>query len=256
MPPAPASGSGGSGGAGWFRRAKGFKRLFGAIGKTFPGSAPARMGARAARFKAIGRGLKAAGSGARMAGLGRLAGGLEAGGALAGRAGAALGASNPIGWIVMAGQATVEFGKAVHKASEETLRYQARLAYASGSMASVFAERQVRDILRDQRQGQLLAPSARDLSNANANMRDEIARFETFITLLKNKALAPLEDFFAGAINGLSADVLDALNKLLGGAPGADTTENIFRKIADDAEARRAAGDRRFAPADLRRHRP
>jgi hypothetical protein len=239
------------------QRAAGFSQAASSLADALPGTAFGRMGRRASRLGFMSKALGKAAAGAKAAGAGRLAAGLGGASALAGR-GAAL-AGGPVGIavaaVITAGEAAIGFGKAIHGAAEETLRAQERLARASGAMASVFAEREVIEILRDQRQGGKLAGTARDLSRGEQSLKDTVEPIETLITNIKNTVLASMERILSDILTPVSF-IAEIAGKQLFGDPKEDPLTEALKRIADETERRRAAGDAAFARPEVARHRP
>jgi hypothetical protein len=157
---------------------------------------------------AAGAGEAVAGAGAGLAGAGEAAAGAaavgagaaEAGGMLAGLGGvgAAL-ASNPVGWIV-AGVAAVaavvtelallpfqlrDFGKSVVDSQKE-------LAEFSGSMAQVFAQREVFEAMQGMRVGEARAESTGRLETAYEGLSTALEPITNLLTNWFNTGLANL----------------------------------------------------------------
>jgi hypothetical protein len=236
-----------------FGKLRGFLGLRNSLASTFPSSAFGRMGRRAARLKGMSAGLGKAAAGAKAAGLGGVGSALGGASALAGR-GAAL-AGGPAGLAVAAVKVGVDFVRSVQGMTDEMLRAQERLARASGAMASVFAEREVLEILRDQRQGAKLAGTARDLSRGEQSLKDQIEPIETLMTNVKNTFMAPALRILADILSPV-AYLAEAANRAGFGEPKEEPLAEALRRIADETERRRAAGDAAFARPDAAVHRP
>jgi hypothetical protein len=208
-----------------------------------------RVGRWALKARRAGRWMKAGSRAAKAAGYTRLGATLARLGAAAGPAGLAVAA------VAAVTVAAVAFGKAIHGMTQEALRAQMRLAEVSGAMASVMAERQIREVLRDQRQGAKLASTARDLARAEQDMKDSLEPMETLITNIKNTVLANIERTL-GDILAPVALIAEYVNAKVFGAPSADPISESLKAIADEAEKARARGDATFSRPSTARHRP
>jgi hypothetical protein len=133
-----------------------------------------------------------AGQGGRAAAAAMEGGGAAEGATVAG-GGALAGAGAIAGPIAAAVAATValviafkKFRDHVAGATDELLHTQEQLAETSGSMASVFAERELREMQRDRYKGDSLAGSARYLSRAEQDRKDTEKEFDIFWTRIQN----------------------------------------------------------------------
>lgn len=178
----------------------------------------------AGRGARLARGAKAPGAARFLAGAGRAAG--------------------PIAAIVAAVVAMNEFRKAVEQATEETFEHAKNLAKVSGSMAAVIVERDVRQMLRDIRTGEALAPSTKELADAEHRRKEAMLPIEIAIQDLKNGLLT----FGNGAITAFVEPIskaVDEIRKSLGGTTGATpaglawfATTPGMEKVRDEAKAK------------------
>jgi hypothetical protein len=150
--------------------------------------------------------------------------------------------------------AAVMFGKAVHGMTEEAVRAQARLAEVSGSMAAVMAERHAREVFRDIRQGEKVAGTARQLVNAEQNLKDSTEPIESLITNIKNTVLSSIEQTLADLLTPV-AYIADAIGLWREETPAA-AMSTALRELADRTEAARRERDTSFVRPTVTRHRP
>lgn len=233
------------------------QRMFTALGKVAPRSPFGTLARRAASMKRTARGLKSASGAAKAAGLGRLSSAMGKMSAAAGTgAGVAGGAAGAASGLAAVGAAAFAFTKALGGASDRLVEAHEKLAHASGSMAAVFGEKKVRDVMRDQREGERTAGSARGMVQADADLKDQFARLESSGKIILDTALAPLVKGLAKVV-GLLADIAELLT-----SPFADKEEDTvgitdaLKKIADEAEKAKREADARFSRPDVRDFRP
>ena len=125
---------------------------------------------------------------------GAMAGAAEAVGAIASSAGPAL---------AIAGAYKAAFD-ATSKWTTEALKSAEALKSVSGSMSAVFAEKEQRDMLRNQMEGELTAGSTQSLMKSEASRKDAALGINTDLTNASNNIMAGMNDVFAPFMNGLS----------------------------------------------------
>ncbi len=242
--------------AGWFGRRRGIAQLTGSLGKVFPRTF-GRSVARGRQLRGMGMGLRLAAGGARAAGMGGLASGLGSAGMVAGRLGAVAG--GPVGIavaaLVTAGEAAGKFAGAVHTAAEKTVESYERLAQHSGHMAAIFGERAFREVQRDQRQGERIANTARDLMRSEQDLKDNLEPIESLLANMKNTILSHIEQMMADMLRPVT-NIAEVLNRAFGGDASKGTMQEALEEVARTVEKQRAAGAPEFTRPTVNRHRP
>lgn len=189
---------------------------------------------------------RAAGSVAARAGIAAGSGAAAGGGAAA--AGAA--AVPVIGWVVAAlvlvGTALYAFGKVVTNAADEQLEAMRQYEKVSAGMATVFAQADARDILRNMERGDRLAPSAQSLSNADQKLKDNSSEIVVLVERIKNDVIGFLEDKVGAVLKPVN-DAAKTINKWFGGEneelkiePFGDFLDRVYQ----DSQRAVQAGDR------------
>lgn len=194
-------------------------------------------------------------------------------------------ATNPAGWIVALGAAatlaTVALAAAptaIHHFVDSLIESNRGLAEFSGAMAITLAQSDFRNIMRDIRRGDALASSVRDLTTANARLKDSTLGLEVGFEKLTNKlaeAIARIANmvvesrpgrFGLGALEGAMAGLTQAVESGLATAEGMaatlklikDNTEktgdpepmaDFFNRVAADGLAAQGRNDPRFGRA-------
>lgn len=205
------NGTGGGGGTGGSASSH-----MGKVGRMWSG-AKQSIGRAKSYFKTgAARGKAVGGRVGGMVGM-RGAGGM-AGGAVGGVAGAA----------VAVGVAMYKAGEAVVKWTDEAMASAAKLAEVSGSMATVMAERDVKQMQRDMARGENTSGSARKLMEAEDARKNAMAPIETAIDNLTNNLLAWGNDIITPIAEKIGDGVellktLPGIGKLLGSAVDANT---------------------------------
>jgi hypothetical protein len=211
-----------------------------------------RWGRQLAQTK-FGRQVRAFGKtkvgGKVLGGVGRLAGG--AGGAEAGAAGAARGAAAVpvVGWVVAAlvlvGTALYAFGKRVTDAADKQLEALRKYEKVSPSVASVFAQADQRDTIRNMERGERLAPSAQSLSNADQKLKDNSTEIVVLVEGMKNGLLTFLENNVADVLSVVNK-AAKAINLWFGNKDDEaklDTLDQFLDRAYADAVKARQKGD-------------
>lgn len=223
------------------------------------GTASGGLGSLAAKILGgtrAGRAAKAAhgairGAGAVAKGAARRAGFKSSDGAMK-----ALGGATKVAGVlggIAAG--ALEFGKAVKGMTDESIRFGEKLSQVSASMAGVMAERQMREIFRDQRQAENVVGTTRELANSEQNFKDTMEPIESAIVNIKNSILIPIMDTLTEMLAPVKA-IAEEINKALGGGAVPETLGDTLKGLADEAEAAKKRGDGLFARFDFERHRP
>jgi hypothetical protein len=223
------------------------------LGKSAKAAADTRLAAGAARLAlgGAGRAVGAVAGGAVAGPAGAAAGGVAggvAGGAAGGAAAAAGGAgaaamvataASVIGVIGAVGAALAALPMLIKSWGESLLESQRKLADVSGSMAAVFAKKDVADTMRGQRIGEATAGSAGNLSDALIKLEDRFEPFIVIITNFLNDVMTGFVEFATGimdAIIGALNTIIRGINKLI---PGADVLKEIAvntRKKDEDTD--------------------
>lgn len=171
---------------------------------------------------------------------------------IGGRKGAHVGAKvgAAVGTVAAIGIAFNEARKAVAGWTDAMLESSRRLAEVSGSMAAVFAEKEVRDLLRDIRVGEATAGSTRILAESEAKRKDAEADISIALTNTGNLILAAINEVIAVPLQ-IMASVARPINEAVQwlARVGRDPDKPIWgeeaiaalKKEVDAAEAR--AGD-------------
>jgi hypothetical protein len=152
--------------------------------------------------------------------VGSLLGGTGASGiaGLGGNAAMLARAAGPIGIAIAAvvevGKAMNELRKAVLKLTDEQIQAARKLADAgSGAMAAVLNERDVKEMLRDQRKGNVQASSMRQLTEAEQRRKDATAPLENLLEIVTNKVLAAINNAVVPPLEILSEFAKKAAKK-------------------------------------------
>ncbi|HYE79572.1 MAG TPA: hypothetical protein VEI97_16415 [bacterium] len=198
-----------------------------------------------ARTGSIGNAIRAGQAAGRLAGRafggkggkggGRPAAGARAGGAATGAAGGA-GAAAAVVFLLV--EAFRKFKAHVESTTDALIAAQQRLAEVSPSMASVMARRHVQELMRDQKRGEALAASARDLTQAEQRRKDTTLPFEVAWDRIQNGIYALLNDVLTGMI---TYKPLEELGKKLKTGLGLDQTNaDLADQIDKEAQAEKA----------------
>lgn len=127
------------------------------------------------------------------------AGGMAGGAAMAARAAGA------VGVVIAVGMALNEMRKAIEAATAEQLNAARKLREMSGRMDVVFAQTDIKDELRQRRQGDAQADSTQRLANADQNLKDAWEPLEDSLANIKNDTLSVLNDVLVPAIQACAA---------------------------------------------------
>lgn len=141
------------------------------------------------------------------AGVGRTVSGVlgGAGSLVGGTAGAALGAAGTVlGPVAAIGAAFYKAGQAIDDWTKTTLESQKQLSNVSGSMAAVFAQREMLKMVRDQELGEATAGSAKELVEAEDRREKAGLGITKALTNVGNRLLAFGEDALAAILDPLS----------------------------------------------------
>jgi hypothetical protein len=145
--------------------------------------------------------------GAEGEAAGTEAGAGKAGGSVAGGAAGAAGSVLAVVTVIWEyGQALLRLKAFTERYTDQLVQSQQRLADVSGSMAAVYAQREIQELLRDQRRGEALAESASYMTGAEQRRKDATMPIETAITSLENRMAGFLNDIVAGmakVVNGV-----------------------------------------------------
>jgi hypothetical protein len=140
-----------------------------------------------------------------------------------------------------------KFRDHVDKTTDRLIDAQSRLAEVSGSMAAVYAEREMSEVWRDRAKGEMLSPSARYLARGEQFRKNEDAQFEVLWTRLENRvvgfanrAIGVIEGSFS---NAMGIPLLNRMVELIekGDKPQgvAEWLERIEKQNADRLNAAR-----------------
>lgn len=203
--------------------------------------------------------------GAKRAGavIGRLIGGKQGakiGAGLGSEAGAVIGGTGGpiIGSATLLATAAYDAYQAMNRWTEAALKSAERLTEFSGSMSAVFAEKEVRDMIRDIRVGEATAASTARLMRSEADRKDVEAEIEIHVTNVTNRIVAALNTIataFLEPMIKIVSDIDEAFKKAFGagGPPGPVGIPALIpdmMKVVDDAEKR--AGDLLARARDMR----
>lgn len=157
-----------------------------------------------------------------------------------GTAGAALGAAGAIaGPVAAVGAAFFQAVDAVDKWTKSALASQEHLSKVSGSMAAVFAEREMLKMVRDQELGEATAGSAKELVEAEDRREKAGLGITKAVTNVGNRLLAFGNDALATVMGPLS-DLAEASGLTESGPVGPMGLAREMREL----EARAAEIDR------------
>lgn len=179
-------------------------------------------------------GLGRAGAGLFGAGGGAAAGGAGAGAAGgAGGAGglAAAGAAGPAAIALLAVAGLVAFVAALKNAADTLIEKQKELAKFSPSMAGVYARRDISEMFRERRRGELLSGSTERLIDQEQRFKDSTFNIEVMYEDLKTQFLT---GFYASL-----ADIASSVNNIL-------KRLNLDSKDKQTQEAVKSFGDAVF----------
>jgi hypothetical protein len=186
----------------------------------------------------------AGGGGEAEGAAGAAEGGAEAeaaGGAAAGVLGAAL---------VILGKVAVGTAVRLQEMSRAQVEFNRGLATVSASMAAVFAQRDVREMLRNMEVGQRLAQSARDLTQAEQDRADNTKEIEVAWERAKNRAGTIWEEFKSYVLKPLN-DLARKWNAEEKRADNEIMVGEWVQAVADEDRRRRQDNQRRM-PVDRR----
>lgn len=184
-------GSGGGGGGGGGRSGEGFFRRWGR-----------RIKGGAKRGHRVGRAMGSGGMKNLFGRVGGAAGG-AIGGALAGFAAVA----------VAAGVALKEMHDKVNEMTEEAVRAARKLAEVSGSMAAVMAVRDIKETMRDMRQGEAQAGTMKNLVDAEQRRKDASEPIVNAFENAKNNVLAIANETLVPMLNMVNS-ILEGMKEL------------------------------------------
>lgn len=153
----------------------------------------------------LGRATRRGVGGLAARGVGMAARGAVAAGAAGGAAGGVVG--GVVGGLTLAAVALKAFHMAVDRATEGALAAARQYAEVSGSMAAVLAERDLKELLRDQRMGEAQAGSTRALAEAEQRRKDATEPLSNAFADLKNNVLAFGNDVLADVLTPIAEAV-------------------------------------------------
>lgn len=131
-----------------------------------------------------------------------------------------------------------EFSKAIKQATDQAIAMNRHYAEMSSAMAGVMAQRDVKELMRDMRKGQAIAPSARMLTEAEQSRKDSHEQIDVLGARLENMALAGLNKL-AEAILTPFNDVAGAINQLIDKlTPGDDKAQADLTQYVENVERR------------------
>jgi hypothetical protein len=114
-------------------------------------------------------------------------------------------------------------------------------------MAAVFAEKDVKDLLRDMKRGEATAASAKELADSDAKRKDAESRVGTAVDNMSNKLLTVLNDVLTPIIEE-AAKAIETIQKVLefffGKAPPVDPEAVGVAGMQADIMAQAARLDR------------
>lgn len=221
--------------------------LMSRIAPMMGGGGAMRLAAMSARFVPAAAGATAAGIG------GKAAAGIGMGAALA---------SNPVGWAIAIGAAVVgvtaallTLPGAIKNTVKELIESQRQLAEVSASMAVIMADLDVKELMRQRRKGERLAPDVRQTAAAYNELAEQ--RMETEILwerfkLWWERQKTAFGSFLMNAIDPM-AKQLNEITKNTDKTPLAPTTWDWMRAVAEDTERMRERNPEIFKPRNLRR---
>lgn len=132
-------------------------------------------------------------------------------------AGGALGAIAGIGAVAIgAAVALKAFHDAVDQATTGAIEAARKYADVSGPMAAVMAERDLKEMLRNQRMGNAQAAGVKGLADAEQRRKDASEELINASTDLKNALLSVLNDMLADVLKPLGKFVKEIRDLLLG----------------------------------------
>lgn len=154
-------------------------------------------------------------------------GGAAAGGAGASAAGGLAAAASTVGIVVAVGAALAALPVLIRSWGDSLLESQRKLSEVSGSMAQVFAQKEVADTMRQQRIGDATAGSAGGLSDALGKLEDKFEPFLVIITNFLNGAMTGFVEFATRIMDAMIDGInmcIKGINKLI---PGVDVLTEI-----------------------------
>lgn len=178
--------------------------------KEFSGGKAAGGASRAAEGGAEGHELASSFGGAGAAENAGMAGEAAGLGAIAGPA------AIVVAVLAALAIAFVKFKNHVEKATDALLEEQAKMGEISGSMAAVFAERELSELTRDRKKGDTIAGSAAFLAQSEQYRKGVQAEFDVLGTRLSNVAEGIGNRVLASAYQWLGIDkIVRVLNRIL-----------------------------------------
>lgn len=120
-------------------------------------------------------------------------------------------AAGVVGVVVAAGEAINTMRKRIEEWTTAAIESKRRLGESSGAMNSVFANKDVQDMLRDMKVGNRLAPSTQKLVEAEGRRKDAQAPFQIAIDQGIDKLLTQFNDGMAIAYE----EMRKGINKLI-----------------------------------------
>ena len=160
-----------------------------------------QMGQRASAMAKKGVGKAAYGAKRVSGGSVAAAEGAEAGASASKMAGMAGKMAGVVGVVVGVGMALYDAGKAVIKWTDDALESARKLSEVSGSMAAVFAQKDIKDMQRDMQRGDATSGSANNLMNAEAERKDAAMPLMNAMDNATNNVLAWLNGAMVPFIN-------------------------------------------------------
>lgn len=157
------------------------------------------------------------------------------GGGVGAVAGGAVGAASAITGVA---SAAIEFKRAMDESTRATIANYRELGKFSGAMASVLAQRDVREMVRDVEKGNRLADVAGALTQAEQDRQDQGKELEIAWEELKGGFLYEYQRLLGGLLE-IGSDLAVSLKEYFGGmedVKGVETFGSILDKAADKAE--------------------
>lgn len=150
----------------------------------------------------------------------------------------------------MAGAAALKkFHDAILEATDAAVQAQRRYAEVSGSQAAVFAERDMKELVRDIKHGEETAGSTKQLIDAEQNRKDAFEPLKISIEKLENVMLAIGNNLIAetlGKVTEVGGEVVDAIREgaadlgravgLLGEEKKEPSVEDVLTRVLKDAD--------------------
>ena len=135
-------------------------------------------------------------------------------GGIAGRTGGAVGGAvgGTVGAVVAVGMALYKLERQLAAVSEAALAAQEKYKEVSAGQANTFAEKEVRDLVRNVRHGDATADSTRELMQADAKRKDATDRLAIVFENAQNKFLTVLNEAVAPPLEILADVVIRIAN--------------------------------------------